>query len=159
MSRPKYNYRIKFSLTGNLISTINPPSGAFAALIVPPCKRTARAAMMRWLHRVSVNNVLMYFRKKTRRRELMTQDGDAPEPTFEITTRLRQTPVLDKLALEGAIAQLPPGYRASFILHDIEGYEHAEIARICGCSTGTSKSQLHQARKKLYELLNGAKRP
>ena len=117
------------------------------------------SAMMTWLHRVTVNNVLMYFRKRTRRRELMTQDGDAPEPTFEITTSLRQTPVLDRLALERAIAQLPPGYRAAFILHDIEGYEHAEIARICNCSTGTSKSQLHKARKKLYELLNGAKRP
>ena len=117
------------------------------------------SAMMTWLHRVTVNNVLMYFRKRTRRRELATQDGDSPEPTVEVTTSPHQTPVLDRLALDRAIAQLPPGYRAAFILHDVEGYEHAEIARICGCSTGTSKSQLHKARKKLYELLNGAKRP
>ena len=116
------------------------------------------SAMMTWLHRVTVNNVLMHFRKKARRLELMTQDGESPEPAVENHTPLRQTPVLDRLALDRAIAQLPPGYRATFILHDIEGYEHAEIARICGCSTGTSKSQLHKARKKLYELLNGAKR-
>lgn len=65
-------------------------------------------------------------------------------------------PLLDRLALERAIAQLAPGYRAVLILQDVEGYEHAEIARLCGNSVGTSKSQLHKARKRLYELLKGA---
>lgn len=63
---------------------------------------------------------------------------------------------MDRIALDRAIAQLPPGYRAAFILHDVEGYEHAEIARICGSAVGTSKSQLHKARKKLHELLTGS---
>jgi RNA polymerase sigma-70 factor (ECF subfamily) len=62
-------------------------------------------------------------------------------------------PVVDRIALDKAIKQLPPGYRTVFILHDIEGHEHEEIARMLGCSVGTSKSQLHKARMKLRVLL------
>ena len=62
-------------------------------------------------------------------------------------------PVVDRIALSKAIAQLPPGYRAVFILHDVEGHEHEEIGRILGCAVGTSKSQLHKARMKLRGLL------
>ncbi|HKQ52885.1 MAG TPA: RNA polymerase sigma factor, partial [Pyrinomonadaceae bacterium] len=62
-------------------------------------------------------------------------------------------PVVDRIALDKAIAQLPPGYRTVFVLHDVEGHEHEEIARMLGCSVGTSKSQLHKARMKLRNLL------
>jgi RNA polymerase sigma-70 factor, ECF subfamily len=61
--------------------------------------------------------------------------------------------MLDRVALDKALARLPPGYRAVFILHDIEGYEHEEVARMLGCAAGTSKSQLHKARVKLRQLL------
>jgi hypothetical protein len=64
-----------------------------------------------------------------------------------------QMPVVDRIALDKAISQLPPGYRTVFILHDVEGHEHEEIARMLGCSVGTSKSQLHKARMKLRTLL------
>ena len=111
------------------------------------------SAMMTWLHRVTVNQVLMRFRKGVVRRERVTDDGEPPEPTIEDTCAPDQVFALDRLALEKAIAALPPGYRATFILHDIEGYEHAEIARMRGSSVGTSKSQLHKARLKLRELL------
>jgi len=114
------------------------------------------STMRTWLHRVTINNVLMHFRKNSVRRERTTEDGTSPEPTQHYTTSPSQTPSLDRIALERAIAQLAPGYRAVFILHDIEGYEHSEVAKICGNSIGTSKSQLHKARKKLYELLKGA---
>jgi RNA polymerase sigma-70 factor (ECF subfamily) len=60
---------------------------------------------------------------------------------------------IDRLTLDKAIAQLPPGYKAVFILHDVEGYEHTEIAQMLGSCVGTSKSQLHKARKKLRDLL------
>jgi RNA polymerase sigma-70 factor (ECF subfamily) len=113
------------------------------------------SAMMTWLHRVTVNKVLMYFRRNAARRERMTEDGDSPEPAAQAGQRLDQALAVDRIALDRAIAQLPPGYRAVFILHDVEGYEHSEIARICGTATGTSKSQLHKARKKLYDLLKG----
>lgn len=111
------------------------------------------STMRTWLHRVTVNNVLMHFRKNSARRERTTEDGEAPEPKVRFTETPRQTQILDRIELQRAITQLPPGYRAVFILHDVEGYEHSEIARICGNSVGTSKSQLHKARKKLYELL------
>ena len=61
--------------------------------------------------------------------------------------------VLDRIALKNAVVQLPPGYRKVFVLHDVEGYEHEEVARLLGISVGTSKSQLHKARLKLRGLL------
>jgi RNA polymerase sigma-70 factor (ECF subfamily) len=65
---------------------------------------------------------------------------------------------LDRMDLERALEQLPPGYKAVFILHDVQGYEHNEIAAIRGCSLGNSKSQLHKARARLRELLHAAVR-
>jgi RNA polymerase sigma-70 factor (ECF subfamily) len=111
------------------------------------------SAMMTWLHRVTVNKVLMHFRRNAVRRERTTLDGESPEPVVRVRETPDQTLAVDRIALDRAIAQLPSGYRAVFILHDVEGYEHAEIARICGTAVGTSKSQLHKARKKLVEML------
>jgi RNA polymerase sigma-70 factor, ECF subfamily len=111
------------------------------------------SALMTWLHRLTVNKVLMHFRKSSVRREKTTTDGETPEPS----TKDRETPsqqlAVDRLALDKAIAQLAPGYRAVFILHDVEGYEHTEIARARGIAIGTSKSQLHKARLRLRELM------
>ena len=59
----------------------------------------------------------------------------------------------ERLDLERAIAQLPPGYRAAFVLHDVEGFDHAEVGRLLGIAEGTSKSQVHKARMKMRELL------
>ena len=116
------------------------------------------SAFSTWLHRLSVNVVLMKLRKKT-----------LPETSLEETTEpdeetggprkdvggpdLLLTGSLDRVNLQRAIEQLPPGYRAAFVLHDIQGYEHNEIAEIMGCSIGNSKSQLHKARMRLRELL------
>jgi hypothetical protein len=66
--------------------------------------------------------------------------------------------LVDRIALDEAIRQLSPGYRAVFILHDIEGYEHHQISQMLGCAVGTSKSQLHKARMKLRRLLRPRKR-
>jgi len=65
--------------------------------------------------------------------------------------------LVDRIALDEAIRQLSPGYRAVLILHDVEGYEHEEIGKILGCAVGTSKAQLHKARLKLRRLLNERK--
>ena len=62
-------------------------------------------------------------------------------------------PVMDRIALDNALKQLPPGYRTVFMLHDIEGHEHEEIAKMLGVAVGTSKSQLHKARMKLRKIL------
>jgi RNA polymerase sigma-70 factor (ECF subfamily) len=63
---------------------------------------------------------------------------------------------IDRMNLDRAIGELPPGYRKAFMLHDVEGYEHHEIAEILGCSIGNSKSQLHKARMQLRNLLQAA---
>jgi len=111
------------------------------------------SAFTTWLHRLTVNHVLMYFRKTSRRREHLTEDGEMPELTIKGRNVLTSIPLLDRLALDEAIVQLSPGYRAVFVLHDVEGLQHLEIANILGCSVGTSKSQLHKARMKMRCLL------
>ncbi len=99
------------------------------------------SAFTTWLHRLTVNQVLMHFRKRGVRSEQTTDDGDVPVQIVQGTENPNRMPVVDRIALDKAIGQLPPGYRTVFILHDIEGHEHEEIARILGCSVGTSKSQ------------------
>ena len=111
------------------------------------------SAFTTWLHRMTVNQVLMHFRKRGVRMEQTTEDGETPIQVVAGTENPLQMPVVDRIALDKAISQLPPGYRTVFILHDVEGHEHEEIARMLGCSVGTSKSQLHKARMKLRTLL------
>ena len=106
-----------------------------------------------WLHRMTVNQVLMYFRKSSTRSELLTNEGETPVQIVRGTENADKMPIVDRIALEKAISELPPGYRSVFVLHDVEGYEHEEIGRMLGTSTGTSKSQLHKARLKLRDLI------
>jgi RNA polymerase sigma-70 factor (ECF subfamily) len=111
------------------------------------------SAFSTWLHRLTVNQVLMHFRRRSVKNEKTSEDGEMPEQIMPGTENQSKMPVLDRIALKRAIDQLPPGYRSAFVLHDVEGYEHEEVARILGISVGTSKSQLHKARLKLRGLL------
>ena len=111
------------------------------------------SAFTTWLHRMTVNQVLMHFRKKGTRPEQTTEDGELPTQVEKGTESPDAMPVVDRIALDKAIAKLPLGYRTVFVLHDVEGYQHEEIARLLGCAPGTSKSQLHKARMKLRNLL------
>jgi RNA polymerase sigma-70 factor (ECF subfamily) len=111
------------------------------------------SAFSTWLHRLTVNQVLMHFRKRSVKMERTTEEGETPEQTVKGTENPNQMPVIDRIALDRAIAQLPPGYRTVFLLHDVEGHEHEEVARILNIAVGTSKSQLHKARMKLRSLL------
>lgn len=113
------------------------------------------SAFTTWLHSLTVNQVLMHFRKRGVKLE---QTVDDEELASVVDTPLGSTPrisIVDRLALDKAIAQLAPGYRAVFVLHDVEGYEHEEIAEMLRISVGTSKSQLHKARMRLRERLAG----
>jgi RNA polymerase sigma-70 factor, ECF subfamily len=110
-----------------------------------------------WLHRMTVNQVLMHFRRRGVRSEQVTEDGESPQQVVSGTEDPARMPVVDRIALDKALGQLPPGYRAVFVLHDVEGHEHEEVARLLGCSVGTSKSQLHKARTKLRQLLRTGK--
>lgn len=111
------------------------------------------SAFSTWLHRMTVNQVLMHFRRRGVQNEKTTEDGEMPEQIVRGTENHTKMPVLDRIALDKAIAQLPNGYRTVFMLHDVEGFEHEEIARMLKLSVGTSKSQLHKARLKLRKLL------
>jgi RNA polymerase sigma-70 factor, ECF subfamily len=106
-----------------------------------------------WLHRLTVNEVLMYFRKPVVRVERTTEDDSIPTRVVVGTEDPAQMSLVDRISLEEAIRQLSPGYRAVFVLHDVEGYEHQQIGQMLGCAVGTSKSQLHKARMKLRRLL------
>lgn len=118
------------------------------------------SAFSTWLHRLSINVVLMHLRKKglplTSLDEAMDPTSDdGPGRSFGAPD-LALTGSIDRLALERAMGDLPAGYRLIFILHDVEGYEHNEIAAMLECSVGNSKSQLHKARLKLRAALRTA---
>lgn len=117
------------------------------------------SAFTTWLHRMTVNQVLMHFRKRTVKFEKTTEEGETPVQVVSGTENPFKMPIVDKIALENAIDQLPAGYKNVFMLHDVEGFEHEEVAKILGCSVGTSKSQLHKARLKLQKLLKKKANP
>ena len=108
-----------------------------------------------WLHRMTVNQVLMHFRRRMVKTEKITEDGSTPIRIVSGTENPSRMALIDRIALNQAIGQLPPGYRMVFILHDLEGFDHDEIGKMLGCAVGTSKSQLHKARQRLRELLTG----
>jgi RNA polymerase sigma-70 factor (ECF subfamily) len=111
------------------------------------------SAFTTWLHRLTVNQVLMHFRRRKSRPEFITDEGETPVQIVQGTENQSRMPIVDRIILENAISKLPPGYRSVFVLHDVEGHEHGEIADLLGISEGTSKSQLHKARLKLRELI------
>jgi RNA polymerase sigma-70 factor (ECF subfamily) len=111
-----------------------------------------------WLHRLTTNAVLMHFRKVAARPEQTTDDAEMLSSFAGAAPNYNNSSVIDRIALEEAIQQLSPGYRAVFILHDMEGYEHHQISQMLGCAVGTSKSQLHKARMKLRRLLRPRRR-
>jgi RNA polymerase sigma-70 factor, ECF subfamily len=116
------------------------------------------SAFSTWLHRMSVNIVLMRFRKKPIAQTSLdaisnSQDESSAPPQELGGPDLHLSGVIDRVTLQTAINELPAGYKAMFILHDVQGYNHGEIAEIFGCSVGNSKSQVHKARMRLRELL------
>lgn len=107
------------------------------------------SAFTSWLHRLAVNVVLMAARSERRRVRRVAPTGDPAELGGEG----RATDPTARLDLEAAIRRLPTGAREVFVLHDVEGYGHAEIAELAGIAIGTSKAQLHRARRLLREML------
>jgi len=121
------------------------------------------SAFSTWLHRLAVNLVLMRLRKKSLSTVSIetTPDRDDEDASSRIdigAPDLLLEGSIDRINLERCIAQLPVGCRTMFVLHDIQGYEHREIAKILRRSVGDSKSQLHKARTRLRELLHELQR-
>jgi len=110
------------------------------------------AAFTTWLHRLTVNHVLMYFRKNKRRvqSEQITENTDK---LARVAGGSKRSSIVDRILLSEVIAKLPDGYRHALILHDIYGWDHKEIARRNGRTEGTSKSQLHKAKMTLRSLI------
>ena len=107
------------------------------------------AAFSSWLHRLAVNVVLVDFRSRQRREKRVFSAED-----IEAYDRADPMPTPGTgIDLESAVASLPPQARTVFVLHDVEGYRHEEIAQLLGLATGTCKAQLHRARKLLKEVL------
>ncbi len=112
-----------------------------------------RSAFSTWLHRLAVNVVLD--RKRALRRRLAEVPASGDEPGSDPLSRHAARPVDPGIGvdLERAIAALPDGARLAFVLHDVEGFRHREIAEMTGTAEGTSKAQLHRARRLLREAL------
>ena len=120
------------------------------------------SAFNTWLHRMTVNIVLMHLRKRAlpivSLDTLITDNSDDHFRRDFGVRDSRQVGVVDRLTIERAVATLPPGYRNIFLLHDVHGFEHREIASMEGCSLGNSKSQLHKARRALRGTLSAKAR-
>lgn len=119
------------------------------------------SALSTWIYRVAVNTALMHFRKKALKQVSLDHKPDMPGERIDLAQKDgRLTFTVDRLALARAISDLPHGYRTIFLLHDVQGYGHHEIAKILRCSVGNSKSQLHKARMRIREtLLAGRQAP
>ncbi|MCG6950316.1 MAG: sigma-70 family RNA polymerase sigma factor [Acidobacteria bacterium] len=107
------------------------------------------SAFSTWLHRVTVN-VVLGDRRSTARREARVKSVGDRLPVEEAVSDPSPGQVMD---LERSIRALPEGARTVFVLHDIEGYRHKEISRLTGLAVGTSKAQLHRARRLLRKAL------
>jgi len=146
-------YSVCLRMSGNAAEAEDLAQDVFVQLFRKIGSFRGESAFTTWLHRLTVNQVLMHFRKRVVRKETTAESDELPEQITAGTDNPRRMPVLDRIGVDRAIARLARGYRTVFVLHDVEGYEHREIARMLGCSVGTSKSQLHKARMKLRGLL------
>jgi RNA polymerase sigma-70 factor (ECF subfamily) len=150
-------YSLCLRMTGNTASAEDLAQEAFLQLFRKIGTFRGESAFSTWLHRMSVNVVLMQLRRKNlpvvSLEETMEGDEEGTIRKEPGAPDERLTGSIDRLQLQRAVDELPPGYRTIFVLHDVEGYEHNEIATMVGCSIGNSKSQLHKARLKLRELL------
>lgn len=107
-----------------------------------------------WLHRLTVNHVVMHFRREGVRKAGSLGDFEAGISDAHVGSHTARPLLLDRIALDAALSQLPPSHRSTLVLFDVEGYTHEEVASIRGCSVNASRVQLHKARTKLRLLLN-----
>jgi RNA polymerase sigma-70 factor (ECF subfamily) len=149
-------YSLCLRMTTNTAEAEDLTQEAFLQLFRKIGTFRGESAFSTWLHRMAVNVVLMQLRKKNLPivplEDTVETDDDTPKKDYGTEDNVLAGSI-DRLRLQKAVDSLPVGYRTIFVLHDVEGYEHNEIAELVGCSIGNSKSQLHKARMKLRELL------
>jgi RNA polymerase sigma-70 factor (ECF subfamily) len=149
-------YSLCLRMTNNTAEAEDLTQDAFLQVFRKLATFRGDSALSTWLYRVAVNTVLMHFRKKGLRQVSLD------EPSSQDTRMVKReygnlddqlSGSVDRITLARAMKELPAGYRTIFLLHEVKGYEHQEIARLLRCSVGNSKSQLHKAKLKMRELL------
>src|ERR1700733_5492382 len=150
-------YSVCLRMTNNAAEAEDLTQDAFLQVFRKIATFRGDSAFSTWLHRIAVNTVLMHFRKRSLNQVPLDEpysNSDGAKIRREYGTRDNHLAgCVDRVALARAIKELPHGYRTIFLLHEIEGYEHQEIAEMLGCSVGNSKSQLHKAKRRIRELL------
>ena len=149
-------YSICLRMTNNTAQAEDLTQDAFLQVFRKLSTFKGNSALSTWLYRIAVNTVLMHFRKKALKQISLDEPSsyDSSMVRREYGGRdSRLSGSVDRITLTRAIKDLPPGYRTIFLLHEVEGYEHQEIAKILDCSVGNSKSQLHKAKLRIREFL------
>jgi RNA polymerase sigma-70 factor, ECF subfamily len=152
-------YSVCLRMTSNTAEAEDLTQDAFLQVFRKLSTFRGDSALSTWLYRIAVNTVLMHFRKKVLRQISLDEpyNQDAKQVRREYgSCDDRLAGSVDRIAMARAIKELPVGYRTIFLLHEVEGYEHQEIAELLGCSIGNSKSQLHKAKLRIRELLGRA---
>ena len=150
-------YSLCLRMVGSIAEAEDLTQEVFLQLHRKICTFRGDSAFSTWLHRLAINVVLMQLRKKglsviSLDEAMEPAPNEGPGRSFGAADPALSG-TIDRLALEQAVCDLPAGYRLIFILHDVEGYEHNEIASMLECSIGNSKSQLHKARLKLRDAM------
>ncbi len=149
-------YSVCLRMTNNTAEAEDLTQDAFLQVFRKLATFRGDSALSTWLYRIAVNTVLMHFRRKALKQVSLDEpyNQDARLVRREYGSRdERLTGSVDRIALARAIKELPDGYRTIFLLHEVEGFEHQEIAQLLDCSVGNSKSQLHKAKLRIRELL------
>ncbi|MGH9547189.1 MAG: RNA polymerase sigma factor [Terriglobales bacterium] len=149
-------YSICMRMTNNTAQAEDLTQDAFLQVFRKLSTFKGNSALSTWLYRIAVNTVLMHFRKKALKQVSLDEplSRDAKMMRREYGSRDgRLSGSVDRITLTRLINDLPTGYRTIFLLHEVEGYEHQEIAKILDCSVGNSKSQLHKAKLRIREFL------
>ena len=149
-------YSLCLRMTGDVVYAEDLTQDVFIQVFRKVATFRGDSSFSTWLYRVAVNTVLMELRKKHPRQ--VSLDEPVQTDSSSVQRDLGRSDLdlegsVDRIALDRAIQELPEGCRRIFLLHEVHGYEHHEIAKLLRCSVGNSKSQLHKARLKMQELL------
>jgi RNA polymerase sigma-70 factor (ECF subfamily) len=152
-------YSLCLRMTNNAAEAEDLAQDAFLQVFRKLASFRGDSALSTWLYRITVNTVLMHFRKKSLIQVSLDETYNSKNDNAKQVRREygvkddRLAGSITRVALTRAISELPEGYRTIFLLHEVEGYEHQEIADLLGCSVGNSKSQLHKAKLKIRDFL------
>jgi RNA polymerase sigma-70 factor (ECF subfamily) len=158
-------YSLCLRMTNNIAEAEDLVQDAFLHVFRKISTFRGDSALSTWLYRIALNTVLMHFRKKSPRQvsldePLNSTDGDtatAIRREYGASDGRLETSIT-RITLTEAISELPTGCRRIFLLHEVEGYEHHEIAKLLGCSVGNSKSQLHKAKIRMRRFFSSRRK-